>query len=227
MPVGETASVIRWLERESHLGFRKIYLDEGASALIPSAPPAQKTKLLEDLQRRATGCARCSLSQTRSQAVFGEGDLSAELVLVGEAPGEEEDRSGRPFVGQCGQLLDRMLKAIHIERENVYICNVLKCRPPGNRPPAPEEMRSCLPFLEQQIDLIGPKLVCALGRVAFDALVRGGGSLNQARGKVHRYGDIPLIVTFHPGYLLRSPAEKKLAWEDMKLMAKLLGRPVD
>ena len=162
-------------------------------------------------------CTRCPLHQTRTQAVFGVGPERVDWLVIGEAPGAEEDRRGEPFVGAAGQLLDAMLRAIGLDRKsNVYIANVLKSRPPGNRDPKPEEVAACLPYLQAQIELLRPKLMLAVGRIAAQSLLGTDAPLGRLRGQVHRFGDTPLIVTYHPAYLLRTPAEKRKAWEDLK-----------
>jgi len=161
-------------------------------------------------------CTACALHQGRTQTVFGVGDEKAHWLLVGEAPGAEEDRVGEPFVGQAGRLLDNMLAAIGLRRgDNVYICNVLKCRPPGNRNPEPGEVAKCTPFLLRQIELIGPKLIVAMGRFAAQTLLGTDASIASLRGRVHRYAGVPLIVTYHPAYLLRNLPDKAKAWQDL------------
>lgn len=170
------------------------------------------------LQSSVAECRACELRKTRQNAVFGVGDLSAGWLFVGEAPGAEEDLRGEPFVGQAGKLLDNMLAAIGLKRgQNVYVANVLKSRPPQNRNPEPAEVRACLPFLRRQIELIEPKIIVTLGRVAAQALLGRDASLASLRGQVHRYRDIPLVATYHPAYLLRSLPEKAKAWQDMCL----------
>jgi len=161
-------------------------------------------------------CTHCVLHARRNKTVFGVGDENADWLFVGEGPGADEDMQGEPFVGQAGKLLDSMLAAIRLERgSNVYIANVVKCRPPGNRNPEPEEALACEPYLHRQIDLIQPKLIVALGKVAAVSLLAREASVASLRNKVHKYRGIPLIVTYHPAYLLRSPAEKARAWEDL------------
>jgi uracil-DNA glycosylase len=168
------------------------------------------------LKAAVSGCTRCALHQTRTQTVFGVGDQNADWMLIGEAPGAEEDRLGDPFVGQAGKLLDNMLAAIGLSRrENVYIANVLKCRPPGNRNPSPEEVAKCSPHLLQQIALIKPKLILAMGRFAAQTLLKSDASIASLRGRVHAYAGVPLIVTYHPAYLLRTLEDKAKAWEDL------------
>jgi uracil-DNA glycosylase family 4 len=168
------------------------------------------------LKAAVSGCTKCGLHKTRTQTVFGVGDENADWMLIGEAPGAEEDRLGDPFVGQAGRLLDNMLAAIGLSRrENVYIANVLKCRPPGNRNHAPEEVEQCSPHLLKQIELIKPKLIVAMGRFAAQTLLDSDASIASMRGRVHRYAGVPLIVTYHPAYLLRTLEDKAKAWEDL------------
>jgi len=162
-------------------------------------------------------CTKCPLHLTRTQGVFGVGPKRADWLVIGEAPGAEEDRRGEPFVGAAGQLLDAMLRAIGLDRAtNVYIANMLKSRPPGNRDPKPEEIAACLPYLQRQIELLRPKIMLAVGRIAAQSLLGTQAPLGRLRGEVHRFGDTPLVVTYHPAYLLRTPAEKRKAWEDLK-----------
>lgn len=162
------------------------------------------------------GCTSCELHKKRNKTVFGVGDENADWLFVGEGPGADEDAQGEPFVGQAGKLLDSMLAAIHLKRgDNVYIANVVKCRPPGNRNPEPAEALACEPYLHRQIELIQPKLIVALGKVAAVNLLAREASVASLRNKVHQYRGIPLIVTYHPAYLLRSLAEKARAWEDL------------
>ena len=177
---------------------------------------------MAQIEREIIACRRCSLYQTRTKHVPGEGDLHARLVFIGEAPGRDEDLQGRPFVGRAGQLLTKMIEAMGLRREDVYICNVLKDRPPNNRTPEPEEMLACLPFLERQLDLIQPRVICALGSIALKALLGPHMFISMARGHVHDYRGIPLVPTFHPAYLLRNPPAKKLAWADLKRVKRIL-----
>jgi DNA polymerase len=176
------------------------------------------------LKAAVSGCVKCGLHKTRTQTVFGVGDENADWMLIGEAPGAEEDRLGDPFVGQAGKLLDNMLAAINLSRrKNVYIANVLKCRPPGNRNPTPEEVTQCSPHLLQQIELIQPKLILAMGRFAAQTLLETGASIASLRGRVHRYAGVPLIVTYHPAYLLRTLEDKAKAWEDLVFAKKIMS----
>ena len=163
-------------------------------------------------------CRRCGLHAGRTQTVFGVGDRRAEWMVVGEAPGAEEDRRGEPFVGPAGQLLTAMLAAIGLARDSVFITNVIKCRPPDNRDPRPDEVGGCLPYLQQQVELLRPRIILAFGRVAAQSLLGTEAALGGLRGTVHRFGALntPVVVTYHPAYLLRSPGEKRKAWEDLK-----------
>lgn len=173
----------------------------------------------ESLRSAVLACRRCPLHASRTQGVFGVGSRESHWLVVGEAPGAEEDRRGEPFVGRAGHLLDAMLRAIGLDRgRNVYIANVLKSRPPGNRDPRPEEVAACLPFLVRQIELLKPRLMLAVGRIAAQNLLATDAPLGRLRGQVHRFGELntPLIVTYHPAYLLRTPGDKRKAWEDLK-----------
>ena len=170
----------------------------------------------QSLQDCVANCEACVLSKTRTQTVFGVGDPHAEWLLVGEAPGAEEDRKGEPFVGQAGKLLDNMLAAIALKRgQNVFIANVLKCRPPANRDPQGEEVTQCDPFLKRQVELIKPKLIIALGKFAAQSLLNTTSTIGSLRGKLHDYHGVPVIVTYHPAYLLRTLSDKAKAWEDL------------
>ncbi|WP_058034874.1 uracil-DNA glycosylase [Burkholderia pseudomallei] len=172
----------------------------------------------DELRARVADCARCRLCEKRTNTVFGVGDEHADWMLVGEAPGENEDKQGEPFVGQAGKLLDNMLRALALKRgENVYIANVIKCRPPGNRNPEPDEVARCEPYLQRQVALVKPKLIVALGRFAAQTLLKTDGSIASMRGRVHQYEGVPVIVTYHPAYLLRSLQDKAKAWSDLCL----------
>jgi DNA polymerase len=182
-------------------------------------PPGETAARWEALRSEVLKCTRCPLHLTRTQGVFGVGPKRADWLVIGEAPGAEEDRRGEPFVGVAGQLLDAMLRAIGLDRStNVYIANVLKSRPPGNRDPRPEEVAACLPYLVRQIALLQPKIMLAVGRIAAQNLLATNVPLGRLRGQVHRFGELntPLVVTYHPAYLLRTPADKRKAWEDLK-----------
>jgi uracil-DNA glycosylase len=168
------------------------------------------------------GCKRCGLHSGRTNLVFGEGSTRSGLIFVGEGPGFDEDRQGRPFVGKAGKLLDKMIRAIGLEREEVYICNVVKCRPPDNRTPQPEEVAACSPFLFKQIEALGPRVICALGACAAQTLLGNARPVSQTRGRIHLWRGIPLICTFHPAYLLRNAAQKAATWQDLKEVLKVL-----
>ncbi|CAN0621819.1 uracil-DNA glycosylase [Burkholderia multivorans] len=183
----------------------------------PAAPPV--TELDWDaLAARVADCTRCGLCEKRTNTVFGVGDREANWMLIGEAPGENEDKQGEPFVGQAGKLLDNMLQSLSLKRgDNVYIANVIKCRPPGNRNPEPDEVARCEPYLQRQVALVRPKLIVALGRFAAQTLLKTDASIASLRGRVHRYEGVPVIVTYHPAYLLRSLQDKSKAWADLCL----------
>jgi uracil-DNA glycosylase family 4 len=177
-----------------------------------------------EIKQAVPACTACGLHKSRTQTVFGVGDENADWMLIGEAPGAEEDRLGDPFVGQAGKLLDNMLAAIGLNRgDNVYIANVLKCRPPGNRNPEPAEVEKCTPFLKRQIALIQPKLIIAMGRFAAQTLLASDASIASMRGRVFRYEGVPLIVTYHPAYLLRTLPDKAKAWEDLVFAKKTMA----
>ena len=177
-----------------------------------------------ELKARVASCVDCPLHQKRAKTVFGVGDENADWLFVGEGPGAEEDAKGEPFVGQAGRLLDNMLAAIRLKRgENVYIANCVKCRPPGNRNPEPGEALQCEPYLHRQIELIRPKLIVALGKVAASNLLATDASIASMRGRLHRYRGIPLIVTYHPAYLLRTLPDKAKAWEDLCFAVRAMG----
>ena len=178
------------------------------------------------LKSEVLSCKKCTLHSTRTQGVFGVGNRRADWLIIGEAPGAEEDRQGEPFVGRAGQLLNQMLRAIGLPRETVFIANVLKSRPPGNRDPKPDEVAACLPYLIRQIALLQPKLMLAVGRIAAQNLLATDVSLGRLRGQVHAFGELntPLIVTYHPAYLLRTPADKRKAWEDLKFARSVFKR---
>jgi DNA polymerase len=176
---------------------------------------------LVELNGKINKCTKCSLGYTRIKFVFGVGNPKAEVVVVGEAPGADEDEQGEPFVGRAGQLLNKILEAIRFKREEVYICNILKCRPPNNRDPQAEEIDCCEPYLWKQLELIKPKIILCAGRIAGQSLLKTNASLTQLRGKVHDYRSIPLMVTYHPAALLRNPNWKRPCWEDMQTFRKL------
>lgn len=211
-----------WRRRQTH--------DGGSSQ---PAIPEETRKLAApslnwpELAEAVASCQACRLHETRKQTVLGVGDPHAAWLFVGEAPGAEEDRQGEPFVGQAGKLLDNMLAAIKLKRgQNVYIANTVKCRPPGNRNPEADETSACAPWLARQIELIQPEIIIALGKVAAQRLLGSEASIASLRGQVHKLDGIPLIVTYHPAYLLRSPTDKSKAWEDLCLAVRTMEREV-
>jgi len=208
-------------------------IDAGFTA--PELSRDEKLKALQELdQNFVKGCTRCGLSTTRTQTVFGVGNPDAELMFVGEAPGADEDARGEPFVGRAGQLLTRIIETMGLSRDEVYIANILKCRPdmpkgtPGNRPPTPQEMQTCIGYLIEQIEIIQPRVMVALGATAVEGLLGARGVMRELRGKWHSYHDTPLMITYHPSYLLRnqSPGEKRKVWEDMMAVLEELDRPI-
>ncbi len=224
---------------------RSIGIDRWVPRSLPGAPQAPEARPAADevaagavrprssaeaqwqtLRSEVLQCTRCPLHQSRTQGVVGVGNPQADWMVIGEAPGVEEDRRGEPFVGRAGQLLDAMLRAVGLSRAtNVYIANILKSRPPGNRDPRPEEIAACLPYLHRQIELVEPKLLLAVGRIAAQNLLSTDAPLARLRGRVHHFGqrNTPLVVTYHPAYLLRSPADKRKAWEDLKFARSVMA----
>lgn len=192
-------------------------------AVPPEAPSTLPPSDWKSLEAAVAACTACALHGTRTQTVFGVGRRDADWMVIGEAPGAEEDRQGEPFVGPAGQLLDRMLQASGYQRSEVFIANILKCRPPNNRDPRPEEAAACRSFLEQQIQWVQPKLILCVGRIAAQNLLGTDETIGKLRGRVHRHAasGTPVVVTYHPAYLLRDPAEKRKAWEDLKLAMRV------
>jgi uracil-DNA glycosylase family 4 len=178
---------------------------------------------LEAVRSDLGDCGRCGLCRSRRNIVFGTGNPDARLVFVGEGPGYDEDLSGEPFVGRAGRLLDRIIAAMKLAREAVYICNIVKCRPPENRNPLPDEIESCIPFLERQIDAVAPEFICTLGAVATRALLRTSAPVSRLRGRFHDYRGIRVMPTYHPAFLLRYPEKKRETWEDMKMLMGTMG----
>jgi len=174
------------------------------------------------VQEQVAVCTGCRLHEGRTHTVFARGNPRAALMFIGEAPGHEEDIQGYPFVGPAGSLLDKMIAAMGLERDEVYVANILKCRPPGNRDPRPDEIESCFPFLRRQIELVAPRIICTLGRPASNTLLRTSASMGSLRGRWHSFDGIPLMPTYHPAYLLRSPGQKRRAWEDLKMVVLAL-----
>jgi len=184
----------------------------------------EKLSRLMVIRREVEACTRCSaLCRTRTQTVFGVGNVSSRICFVGEAPGADEDRQGEPFVGRAGQLLNKIIEACTLKREDVYILNILKCRPPENRTPLPDEIANCRGYLDRQLEIIRPEFICCLGAVAATTVLETTKALGKLRGTFHDYRGIPVIVTYHPAYLLRNPPAKKDTWEDMQLLMKRAG----
>ncbi len=223
MAVEVRLSEIRLLfEYLSALGFDRLPI-EIDDTVCDNGICLHKEKALESLRNEIGDCARCRLSEKRKNIVFGEGSPDAELMFVGEAPGAEEDIQGRPFVGPAGQLLTRLIEKMGLKRQDVYIANTVKCRPPGNRNPRDDELRECMPFLKKQIAIIRPKVIMTLGDVATRALLGDVGSISRVRGKKFVYDGIPVIPTFHPSYLLRNRSAKWQTWNDAQRVLKLLA----
>lgn len=196
---------------------------EGAIA-APAPALAEADDRWTQLREVVRNCTACALHRSRRQTVFGVGNPAARWMIIGEAPGAEEDRQGEPFVGAAGQLLNEMLRAVGLQRADVFIANVLKCRPPENRDPRPEEIAACAGHLQAQLALVAPQLILAVGRIAAQSLLQQDVPVGRLRGRVHRFGEsaIPLVVTYHPAYLLRSPTEKRKAWDDLRLARDLV-----
>lgn len=192
------------------------------------AETADAPKLtIEDLARQAEGCQRCALAAGRTHVVFGAGNPHAEVVFIGEAPGRDEDVKGEPFVGRAGQLLDRMMLAVGLDRQTAYIMNTVKCRPPGNRDPLAEELQACHHWFDAQLKLLRPKVICLLGRVAAQSLLATDAPLGSLRGRWHSYEEIPVLVTYHPAFLLRSPDQKQRSWSDLLLLRRALDKGIN
>jgi len=207
--------------------------ESGLQNLAPESRPAEPVKvepkvklpLLDAVRTELGECARCKLHRTRTNIVFGVGNPEARLMFVGEAPGEDEDLQGFPFVGKAGQLLTKMIEAMGLRRDDVYICNTVKCRPPNNRNPEPDELEACEPFLKGQLGAVKPEAIVTLGKFAAQSLLRDSTPITRLRGRWREYQGIPVMPTFHPAYLLRSPGEKGKVWEDLKQVMKRLGLP--
>ncbi|MDA3862446.1 MAG: uracil-DNA glycosylase [Deltaproteobacteria bacterium] len=198
---------------------------ENSSVCQPEDSESQVTLL--ELRAQWSNCQKCRLAETRQNIVFGEGDSDARLMLIGEGPGANEDRTGIPFVGKAGKLLDKMIVAMGLDRKQIFIANIVKCRPPGNRDPLPNEVEQCISALKKQIDIIKPEVILALGRVAAQTLLDSKSSLGKLRLKWHTYQGIPLLPTYHPAYLLRNPAAKRKSWEDLQMAMQKLGLKID
>ncbi|HSN52350.1 MAG TPA: uracil-DNA glycosylase [Woeseiaceae bacterium] len=198
-------------------------VDADAAPVAAESPGGPGALGWDALCDTVAACTRCALHESRTQTVFGVGNRDADWMIVGEAPGAEEDRRGEPFVGRAGQLLDEMLFAVGQDRNRVFIANILKCRPPNNRDPSQEEAASCRPYLERQIELVRPAIILAVGRIAAQQLLQSDAPVGRLRGRVHRLGAIPLVVTYHPAYLLRSPSQKRKAWDDLCMAAGIMA----
>ncbi len=209
---------LRYYSSITRIGLRPVSVPETQEEDDAIEPSEHLEAIREDLG----DCTRCKLHKGRQTVVFGVGNPNADLMFIGEGPGYEEDRQGLPFVGPAGQLLTKIIEAIQLTRDDVYIANIVKCRPPSNRDPEPEEIATCRPFLERQVSSIEPRVICTLGRVATQAMLSTEKALGRVRGQVFSFGDAALVPTYHPAYLLRDPSKKKDCWEDMKLIRALL-----
>ena len=222
------ASGIEWLPRVEARA--PIVATESSVQSLPDRnSPTQRLHELTVLAEQVSHCTRCpELAATRTQTVFGVGPVPAEILFVGEAPGADEDRQGEPFVGAAGQMLNRIIVGCELRRDEIYICNILRCRPPGNRQPKPNEAANCREYLERTIDLVGPKVIVCWGTVAAQNLLQTSTGITRLRGQFYDFRDIPVLCTFHPAALLegRSPEKKKDVWEDMKMMLAKIGRPI-
>jgi uracil-DNA glycosylase family 4 len=209
---------------EAHLEEAKESVLEELPVEVKNFPPPKKIcRTLQDVSEWLGDCRRCKLHSTRTNIVFGIGSAQPDLVFVGEGPGAEEDEQGKPFVGRAGQLLTKMIEAMGLTRDDVYIANVVKCRPPGNRNPEEDEIAACSPFLENQLKVLKPKVICTLGAFATQTLLKTDEKISKLRGRFHPYEGIQLMPTYHPAYLLRNPAEKKATWDDIQMIMKELN----
>jgi uracil-DNA glycosylase family 4 len=223
------SNIQKFLMQETDLFGNVIYSSESGKGKETGVPagtgypnePWTSAATLDDLNAKICECQKCPLGATRTKFVFGVGNPRADIVLIGEAPGADEDAQGEPFVGRAGQLLNKILEAIHFKREEVFICNILKCRPPNNRDPQPEEVEQCEPYLWKQLEIIKPKIILCLGRISAQTLLKTTDSLTKLRERVHDYRGIPLMVTFHPAALLRNPNWKRPTWEDVQKLRKM------
>ena len=228
--VEEIISDVRtYLEYLKRIGIEGLPVSENRSEEVyPNSSPRPATATtLEEVRNELGDCRRCKLHRTRRTLVFGEGDKKTKLMFIGEGPGYDEDVQGRPFVGKAGQLLTRIIQAIHLRREEVYITNIIKCRPPQNRNPEPDEIQSCHPFLLKQIEAIQPKIICALGTFAAQTLLKTDAKITTLRGRLYDLEGIKVIPTYHPAYLLRNPDRKREVWEDMKQISEWMNEHDD
>lgn len=212
----EAMGIDVWLPRAAPAQEQISIFDDAIAENTPSEPE-QPADSWETLQAEVSPCTKCELCKTRTQTVFGSGNKNAEWMIIGEGPGQNEDQQGLPFVGKAGQLLTEMLRAMDLDREEVFIANIVKCRPPANRDPKPIEIETCKPYLLRQIALIKPKIIVVLGRIAAQALLNTDEPIGKLRGKIHALNDTPVVVVYHPAYLLRSLLDKRKAWTDLKL----------
>ena len=217
----EAMGIDVWVSRESTQVEVPQFIDEASYSVIEQAEKQPEVDDWAVLQKQVAECQRCDLCHTRTQTVFGAGNKNADWMLIGEAPGQNEDLEGKPFVGQAGLLLTEMIRAIGLERDSVYIANILKCRLPDNRDPKVEEVKACHDYLQQQITLIKPKIILAVGRIAAQTLLETSDPLSKLRGRPHLLMGIPLVVVYHPAYLLRSLLEKRKAWQDLQMAIKV------
>ena len=220
--IGDVKSYLEYLKR---MGIGSLFFSDSPSS---GGPPVEvshsKGQTLKEIRKELGDCQRCKLHRTRRTIVFGEGNERAKLMLIGEGPGYDEDVQGRPFVGRAGQLLTKILQSIHLPREEVYITNIIKCRPPQNRNPEPDEIQSCHPFLEKQIQSIQPQMICALGTFAAQTLLRTDAKISALRGRVFDLAGIKVLPTYHPAFLLRNPDRKREVWEDMKQILEWMAK---
>ena len=214
-----------YLEYLKGMGIVSLPVSDAVSEIKPDEPSPSRIITLEEVRKELGDCKRCKLHRTRRTIVFGEGNPKAILMFIGEGPGYDEDVQGRPFVGKAGQLLTKIIESINLSREEVYIANIVKCRPPQNRNPEPDEIQSCNPFLMNQIRVIQPRIICALGTFAAQTLLKTDTKISQLRGKLFDLEGIKVIPTYHPAFLLRNPERKREVWEDMKKIAELLLAP--
>ncbi len=221
--------LVRELELLKEFGFTHLDVPSGATfrppsdGLKPAAAQSGANDLLDDLRTIAMACEKCRLAKTRTQVVYGVGNPNADLMFIGEAPGRDEDEKGEPFVGRAGQLLTDIIKAMKLTRDDVYIANVIKCRPPENRNPEPDELDACRPYIRRQVELIQPKVIVTLGRFALQSLTEKAYGITSVRGQWLEYNGVKVMPTYHPAYLLRNPAAKKDVWADMKKVMSELG----
>ncbi|MEA3329076.1 MAG: uracil-DNA glycosylase [Candidatus Omnitrophota bacterium] len=222
--LGVVRKIKGFIKAEKEFGIDELILKQpGKPGFIEEAGRER----LEDLSKKVLSCKRCGLHDTRTKVVFGQGSKNAKLFFVGEAPGFEEDRQGIPFVGRAGELLTRIIQSIGLKRKNVYIGNILKCRPPSNRNPAPDEIKACYPYLMKQLEIIRPRVICALGKFAAQTLLDTTKPISRLRGEFHTWNGIKVMPTFHPAYLLRNPSGKREVWEDMKKIRNEISKITD